>query len=412
MWRHFTGCLCGCAFIASKLPLSQNRGLKALSINHILILEEDRLFANQLIHALNKMRAFTITIVPTVKDACFYLVQSRQDVAFIPVHEGAKIIRSLRAVQPDLRLVLVTPQANVEIPQTYAGRVQAVLIKSLVDVELPTILQDVLLQPLVGNEDTAVSHSPAEQQKENLIESTLQQTKLGRLIHTVLVIHNQTLWGHWGDLTESEAATVALQIGSDWAEHNAHSRIQFMHIPARAGEILLYTQEVNEQGDLVTLAAVAETPISELRQQAHRMSKKLGNALKGDRPAQTSFLNGTGNVDGRTSYAIVWRPTEALPTSIHIPLRRAMERIAITNACILTHCHVQADVVHLVVNCPVSKESAWAAYLFKNGAETAIRQAYGVEAHLWETGFYATESSNPLSQLELNLFLENHPLEL
>ena len=380
-------------------------------IEHILILEEDRLFANQLIQALNKIRAFTITIVPTVKDACFYLVQSRQDVAFIPIREGGKIIRSLRAVQPDLRLVLVTPEPNVEIPQTYAGRVQGVLIKSLLSVELPSILRDVVTQPLVDR-NTAVFPSPSTQQKENLIESTLQQTKLGRLIHTAVFIHNQSLLGHWGDLTESEAATVALQIGADWDDHKGNSRIQFMHIPARAGDMLLYTQEVNEVRDLVTLVAVAETPISELRHQAERMASKLQKALAGHRPPQTAFLGGVNHVDGRTSFAMVWRPVEPLPSLIHIPIRRAMERIAITNACILTHCDVQTDIVHVVVDCPAGKESAWAAYLFKNGAQEAIRHEYGVEAHLWETGFYAVESANPLSDIELNLFLENHPLEL
>ena len=379
---------------------------------HILILEEDRVFANRLIEALNAVGSCTICVVPTVRDACFYLVQSRQDVAFIPIQEGAKIIRSLRAVQPDLRLVLVTPQANVEIPQTYAGRVQGVLIKSLLDVELPMILRGVLTQPLVGEDnDASISITPLSLQH-NLIESTLQQTQLGRLIHTAVFIHNQTLLGHWGDLTESEAVMVAFQVGADWLDHHADSRIQFMHIPARAGDMLLYTQEVNEQGDLVTLVGVSETPISELRHQANRMVGKLRKVLKGHQPPQTSFLSGGASIDGRTTYAIIWRPTEPLPSSIHIPLRRAMERISTINACILTHCHVQADIVHVVVNCPVGIESAWAAYLFKNRAEEAIRQEYGVTTHLWETGFYATESVNPLSEAEINLFLENHPLEM
>lgn len=386
-----------------------------MSFENVLILEEDRIFANRLIAALNALEVGTISIVPTVKDACFYLVQSRQDIAFIPIREGAKIIRSLRAVQPDLRLVLVTPEANVEIPQTYAGRVQGVLIKSLLDVELPMILRSALSQPMVGEGDgaaTAVSPAYPLKQKSQLIESTLQQTKLGRLIHTAVFIHNQALVGHWGDLTQSEAATVALQVGSEWQEHQADSRIQFMHIPARAGDMLLYTQKVNGQGDLVTMVGVAETPISELRHQAQRMARKLDKVLEGHRPPQTSFLSMDRVSDGRITYAIVWRPTEPLPPSLHIPLRRSMERIASANACILTHCQVQTNLVHVVVNCPAGKESAWAAYLFKHGAEEAIRQEYKVAAHLWETGFHATESENPLSEAELNLFLENHPLEV
>ena len=106
------------------------------------------------------------------------------------------------------------------------------------------------------------------------------------------------------------------------------------------------------------------------------------------------------------SYAIVWRPIRPIPKSLHIPLRRAIERLATANACTLGFTSVHEKLIHLVVTCPPGRDSTWAAYLFKNGSEDTIQKEYGVTATLWDTGFYAVESSEPLSEAELNLFLE------
>ena len=106
------------------------------------------------------------------------------------------------------------------------------------------------------------------------------------------------------------------------------------------------------------------------------------------------------------SFAIVWRPLKKLPPALEIPLRRALERLAATNGCGLQQVTVQSELIHLVVTCPPGRDSAWAAYLFKNGSEEIIQQEYSVNASLWETGYYATESEQPLSEAELNLFLQ------
>jgi REP element-mobilizing transposase RayT len=89
-------------------------------------------------------------------------------------------------------------------------------------------------------------------------------------------------------------------------------------------------------------------------------------------------------------------------------LRRALERLAAANACVLTHTLVRPELVHLVVTCPPGRDSAWAAYLFKNGSEQVIQQQFGVAATLWDKGFYAVESADPLATAELNIFLEHN----
>jgi hypothetical protein len=44
--------------------------------------------------------------------------------------------------------------------------------------------------------------------------------------------------------------------------------------------------------------------------------------------------------------------------------------------------------------------------LFKSGAEQMIQQEFGVTATLWEVGFLAQETPDPVSDAELRLFLQ------
>lgn len=376
-------------------------------IKHILVLEPDRTFALRLMRALSRMGDFHVSLVPTLKEACLQLVQNDQDLAFIPVTEGAKIIRSLRAVQPNLRLILVTPSGDEEIPVTYSGNVQGVLIKSLVDVELETLVENVARQPVVPpRRDTAVPPDPTRSLDTALLIATLQEARLGRLLQTVVFARGSKLLAYWGELNEREAAAVALHVGEGWAGNTLPSRLQFIHLPARAGDLLLFTHRVSESF-LVTLVALPEAPLTEVRQQARRMAKKLTAVVEGRVLAQTGLLENGFGAGQRPSFVIVWRPDELLPSQLHIPLRRAISRLAVANACVLTHVQVQADLVQLVVTVPPGRDASWAAYLFKNGSEQTIHYEFELHGSLWETGFYATESTEPLSDAELRLFLDS-----
>lgn len=377
-------------------------------IKHVLVLEPDRTFALRLVHALARTGDFNVSIVPTLKEACLQLVQTDQDLAFVPVAEGAKIIRSLRAVQPDLRVILVMPSGDEEIPVTYSGTVQGVLIKSLVDVELETLIENVARRPMArtGRLDTAVTQDAIRTMDTATLIATLQETHLGRLLQAVVFAQSGKLLAFWGELNEGEAATVAIYVGEGWQGNLLPSRLQFIHLPARAGDLLLFTHQVT--GDfLVTLIGLPEMPLTEVRQQARRMAKKLKAVVEGRVLAHTGLLGNGFGLGKRPSYVIVWRPVASLPRHLHIPLRRAMSRLAVANACVLTHVQVQADLVHLVVTVPPGRDDSWAAYLFKNGSEQTIQQAFELHGSLWETGFYAVESAEPLSESELTLFLDS-----
>ncbi|MCA9899999.1 MAG: hypothetical protein H6654_02680 [Ardenticatenaceae bacterium] len=381
------------------------------SLKHILVLESDRAFALRLGRALNRIGNYNVSMVPTLKEACLQLVQNDQDLAFVPVTEGAKIIRSLRAVQPDLRVILVMPSGDEEIPVTYSGNVQGVLIKALVDVELETLVENVARQPVVqtGKPGSQVTPDAIRSLDTANLIATLQEAHLGRLLQTIVFARGSKLLAYWGELNEREAAAVALHVGENWQENDLPSRLQFIHLPARAGDLLLFTHEVVEDF-LVTVVALPEAPLTEVRQQARRMAKKLTAVLSGRVMAHTGLLGNGFGLGKRPSYVIVWRPTEQLPRQLHIPLRRAISRLAAANACVLTHVQVQADLVQIVVTVPPGRDAGWAAYLFKNGSEQTIHQEFEAEGSLWETGFYVSESAEPLAEAELNLFL-NSPAE-
>lgn len=371
----------------------------------ILILEPDRSFAERLEAALGRIKTFVVTRVATVDEARRCLGENRQDVALLPVTDSMQMIRSLRAIQPDLRVILMTPTTDVQVPMVFLGQVQGVLIKSLMAFELPTVLAAAVKQPFLAAGGQQVTSVPLGIRLPDsaLVLGILQQAKLGRLVQSVVFSQGSQLMAHWGELTEAEAATVALRAAEAGTEGARPTRIQFLYLPARAGDLLLYSCPIAEDY-LLTLVALPETPVNELRSRSEKLQAPLAKVVKGRATSMAQLQ--TGPLHGRTSYAIIWRPVRPLPAGLHIPLRRALERLAATNACVLTHTEVRPELIHVVVTCPPGRDSGWAAYLFKNGSEQIIQEQFGVAATLWDKGFHAVESADPLSAAELNIFLE------
>jgi CheY-like chemotaxis protein len=375
-------------------------------IENILVVEADPLFAKELTQALKKAGPYTITIAPTIKEASLLLTRQKRDLAFVPLVEGDEVVRSLRRIQPDLRLVLVMPTANLAVPDAYAGKVQAVLLKSHLATDLATVLKSVARQPMVIEENGVPQTGELPDLETAVILSALQQANLGKLVQTAIFAYKTNLLAHWGELNITQAATVALVAGEKWHAEPNSTIIQFIHLAARAGDLLLYSHAVAEKF-LLTLVALPETPIRELRQRTKTVAANLEQVLQGKTLQDVRAEATAAAANGRQkSYAIVWRPIRPIPKSLHIPLRRAIERLATANACTLSFTSVHEKLIHLVVACPPGRDSTWAAYLFKNGSEDTIQREYGVAASLWDTGFYAVESSAPLPEAELSLFLE------
>lgn len=369
----------------------------------ILILDPDKEFTVRLAQQIRANGYPSVLAATTVREARYHQARKKISLIFIPVSGDDKVIQALRSKQPNLRIVLMTPSPEYRVPELFSGKVQAVLIKSHLEADLPDILKQALNEPLVSGQ-TKPLKSPKRPDTALLI-AVLQQANLGNLIQTAVFAKKDRVLAHWGQLNDTEVAAVAHHVGKAWPGDNHNVRVQFQRLPARSGDRLLYSRCV-EGAFLLTLVALPETPLTRLRIEADQIADHLQEAMHGKDSFDTPLKTYRQNKQKTRTYAIVWRPLKKLPPALEIPLRRALERLAATNGCGLQKVAVQPELIHLVVTCPPGRDSAWAAYLFKNGSEEIIQQEYSVSASLWETGYYATESEEPLSETELNLFLE------
>ena len=377
-------------------------------VTNVLIVEPDALFADQLVQALNEISPLIISVVPSVKEACLMLTQREQDLLFLPVSEDERPLRALRALQSDVRVVLTTPTPE-PIPELFVGKVQGVLIKPLLRVDLVSVLTQAVGQPVVLGEPLRDESDAQPLQKidQVMFQQVLTAVSLGRVVQAAIIADGAALVSHSGQLSEAEAATIAAYVAQDWALDTKGAMLQFMHLPARAGELLLYSCSINE-AHLLTLAAEAEAPVSELRLRAERIIKLLiaSEQQAGEDGGKTAVLpEANDENNSRPSYAIAWRPVDKLPSGLLTPLRRALERLAGKNSMVITFIEVMPDIIHLVVDAPSSRTSGSAAYLLKNGAEQIIQREFGLRTPLWQTGFHAAESDEPLTDAELNIFL-------
>lgn len=372
---------------------------------HLLIVDRDDDFVSRMVAALGTSQAFELSTAATTDEAARLIRQQPHDIAFIPVSEGEDAIQALRAEQPNLRVILLTPTSSAEVPKAISGKVQGILLKTHLEVDLTSVLADAMAQPVYIGEAELAAMDDLPVGRELLI-TTLQQAKSSRFVQSTIFAKGTRLLAHWGELSGAQAAAVVRTVGDSWAD-TAHSvRIQFIHLPARSGDLLLYSQRI--QGEyLLTLAALPETPVHELRLNAEPLARELLDLVSGrQRRSETGEDAASETAAGRKSFALVWRPAKPLPSSLHIPLRRALQRLALANACVLSHIDVQSELLHLVVACPAGRDSVWAAFLFKNGSEATIQQEFNVDANLWGTGYYAIESAAPLSEAELSIFLD------
>lgn len=375
--------------------------------SRILIVEPDIEFATRLAAALEKGE-YLATIVQQVRDACLILVQQPQDLAFVPAQSDDGLLRALLALQPNLPLVGTVPAPHTPLTQSQRYRLKTLLSKTHFDVELPLVLEAILQKPVsplfleVERERKRFIPAVDVGRVVALLEQVTQETSL-----MTIFAQGRSVLAFTGKLTNEQANLIAVHCQQTWSKEKLTAQVQFYRLPGRVGELLLYTRPVGD-GYYLILGAVPTTPLTTLRVQARQVQPRLLELIGVEIPvaaAGLSPLSVTQAVPSPHSYAIIWRAREPLPNFLHIPLRRALERIAHAQACILTHFEVTEQYVHILVSTPPGRNGTWAAHLFKNGSEQELQLQFQVKSTFWAVGHYATESVDPLSEAEREMFL-------
>jgi hypothetical protein len=241
--------------------------------------------------------------------------------------------------------------------------------------------------------------------------AALQGARMHEKVLAALVSYGGELRAQAGSLEKSQVDDVAAHVTGTWIPGHT-AAIQFLRLPTRSGDLLLYTRPFG-RAHLLTLAARPETALSELRRQADALSAALApHVLSNGAAARPAPIPGKPRwslAEPPTTYAVVWRAHRPLALPLQITVRRVLERLAAERGFELHHLAVRPELVHLLVHCPPDSRVDEVARQLKEGVAAELRAQSGFTSLLWEKGFYAVPASAPLGEADLAPFMQQTP---
>lgn len=371
-------------------------------MRNILILSPDDKFAQRLFAMLVGMGDYSVSSTGMMREAALILTEQKQDLVFLPVANHQSLIPSLRSLQADLHMVVIVDSLEDSLSPLWEDQVHGVLAQSRLQLDLPGLLESVWSQLVLP--ESVVGRRQVDRAN---LTAILQRGIVGQDILTSLLARESVLLAHAGTLNEQQAAVIVRQIDESWVVGTLTAQVRYVQLPDRASDLLLYTRPV-APAILLSLVAQPNSNLTFVRQEADRLALQLGQMVDGVSLEVVLPVSSTldrFDFPSISSFALLWQAIEPLPEVLHIPLRRELERISRSHACVITFLQILPDLVHMVVTCPPGRDSAWAVHQFKHGSEEAIQSQFGVQMRLWDKGYYATQSTEPLADVELGLFL-------
>lgn len=381
-------------------------------LQRVLVLEKNRETAARLQTALERNGVGIISLAPTMREACLIVAQKPQDLAFVPFEEADELLHSLRAFQPDLKMILTAASPNPQIPGDYRGVFQGLLHIEKLEKELPALL--------VGRPASLISMSPSPSPDPKLpahlarLREACQEVGLTRNqspVHLVVLSSGKNVLGYYGQGNKSQVAAVVKVVSHCWHKGRYTAQLQFLRFADYYDPRFIYSRDVS--GAVLTIVAEPDVPVSDLRKLANRLARRLSDPDEEQtESAQSHFRlishnNGLTQNDRQTStFAIAWWPVKPLPKMLQDITEECIKIISREISCTVHHLSVTPTIVHLVIHCPPGKTAAWAIYQMKSGINQEIESRFGTHTTtIWRKGFYAVESNQPLNESELNMLL-------
>jgi hypothetical protein len=211
-----------------------------------------------------------------------------------------------------------------------------------------------------------------------------------------------------GDVNADSSLTQATAdlVRAAWEAVPPRVQILYSSVIEQEDPRLVYIKPL----DVYRLTMVAKNDRSPrvLGQLANEVVDSLLDA-EGRRRASQDISNETGAAyapdKDHATYAIVWRPVEPLPRSLRTFIRESAQRLARNKGLRIHFVGVASDHVHLVVECRAGCAASRVAYLFKKGIEEDITDRYGTSVSLWQKGFLADPSTDPIGGEALLAYL-------
>lgn len=376
----------------------------------VLLLERDRTIVARMREALRAAGVDRVKVVSSVRDACLALTEQPRDLAFIPIENAKRHVRTLRALQEDLPVVLtINSSEHRTLPGT--GEVfQGIVHTEQLEVELPIILSEATALRAEAAGSELVLGRELEPSLERL-RSMCRDVDLGASVSLAVLSRGSQMLACGRQENDAWPLLVANNVGRTWEGGLNTTQVQFLRVMGLNDPLLLYTRLVS--GYLLTLGGRSSGSVIDLRRHAEALMRTLFGAPEFVEPLVGDEERHLGpgprrstSEEGRT-FAIVWRSAAPLPPRIRAAITDSIRELAAPYGCTLNFLSVEPNHVHLVVTCPPGRQSFWAAYVLKYGSQEDVQQKLRLAASLWLKGYYATESTQPLSAPILKLFAGN-----
>lgn len=405
-------------------------------MKRVLVVESDEEQSRKLSEAIEARGAFSVSRAATVREAFMLIAQEPFDLAFVPGADLSSARQALHALAPDLALAVVMRGEPAQVPELETQELRGVVFTGAPDEGLekvfggeseasgspaeqppsetttePSAAETQVATPVAVADETIVSGAPSAVESEEtgdrarrVLESTVDSEAL---VGGVLTLSGDILAAA-GALSAEQIEAIVRRVSLTWRDEST-ALLQFIRPPDRASDLLLFTRRVQGQ-QLLTLAAKPDFNVGTLRRAAgelaHRLAGTEPQRPKDHGPVVAIEEQVADAPSAQRSFALLFRPRRPMPAAMRAAVSTALYDVAEEEGLNLHFQQVDGQLVHLVTTCPPGRGSGWLARLYKQGVEARIQDQFGVPAHMWRKGFYATESELPLSDAELKLFTE------
>ncbi len=106
----------------------------------VLVFETDSLARRRLEQVLLDNGAQRVDLVASTREVIMAADRERHDLLILPLEHGPRLVRSLRALQPDCPILLSTPVPEASLPAGSVADFQGLLFIPRLETELPRLL--------------------------------------------------------------------------------------------------------------------------------------------------------------------------------------------------------------------------------------------------------------------------------
>ena len=241
-----------------------------------LVVTPQNSFGSMMRSSLEETGNFRVSVSGDEPSALVQLKTERCTLAFLDTDLGmdaaVEIGRALRALNPDLKLILVSDE---ELPATLdAIRPWVLLRKPFYLPELMKML-DSMNPPPAQNEKSASELADLPWLADvNKAAQRLTRLTLESSAQAALITRNKSLWAYAGQFSQETANELVRIVTRNWDEQKGGDLLRFARLETTRAEHMLYATTL-AAGTILALAFDAETPFSTIRTQANSLARSL-----------------------------------------------------------------------------------------------------------------------------------------